>query len=274
MPGPKPLDPTAGPAALLGSELRKHRSERGWTQAQLAEAIRFSASLVGLIERAAQNPTRDFVERCEQALGLQGDLLRLWAAISKENAPKWFRPWLDVEQGAHRLRTWEPLIVPGLLQTEQYARVMLSNEPGVSQEQVEESVTARLDRQKIFLRNPPPMFLAVLDEGILHRPIGDREAMYGQLQHLINMAASPCVTIQVVPYRSQSTPGLLGGFVIAQTDNVPDTVYLESAGHGQLRDDPATIAGVSVRYDSIRAGALPQRESIELIRETMEKQWS
>ncbi|SDH09150.1 Helix-turn-helix domain-containing protein [Sinosporangium album] len=265
------LDPASSPLALFGAELRRIRSAQNLTLEQLAERIMFSPSLVGAIERATRRPGRDFVERCEEELGLSGELIRLWPLISKESSPKWFRSWTRIEQEARTLRTWEPLLVPGLLQTPGYARAVLSGEPGVSMERVEEMLEARLQRQILFQRQTPPMFQALIDESVLHRPIGGAEVMRQQLEHLLKQMAHPRITIQVVPLAVGSTTGLLGGFVIAQLGGAHDAVYLETANNGQVTDRMDDVDAVSLRYDAIRAWAHPLHVSENVIREMLVK---
>ncbi|MFG1682268.1 helix-turn-helix domain-containing protein [Nonomuraea sp. NPDC049269] len=270
----KDLDPDAGPLARFGCELRKLRIDKGLTLEQLADRVGFSPSLVGSVERAARNPSKDFTERCEEALGLSGELLARWPSISRERSPKWFRPWLEIEQSATVLRTWQPLIVPGLLQTTDYARAIFNGKPGTTKEQAEEALTARMERQAIFARSNPPMFWAVLDEGILYRPIGGEAVTRHQFEHLIALAESTRITIQVLSYSALSTTGLLGGFVLAQANGMPDAAYLESAGQGQVRDAPDEVADLSVRYEAIRAEALPQHVSLKLIKERLMAAWN
>ncbi|MFD2357087.1 Scr1 family TA system antitoxin-like transcriptional regulator [Nonomuraea ferruginea] len=156
-----PLSLTPRPAHWLSSAPSYANFEKnaGLSQEQLAEIIRFSPSLVGFIERAQRTPSKDLVQRCDEAVGAKGELLRLWPLISREASPRWFREWLDIEQEAQSLRTWQPLLIPGLLQTEDYARAMLRGEPGVTEEQVEKSVQARLERQIIWSRLNPPNVL-------------------------------------------------------------------------------------------------------------------
>ncbi|WP_424531857.1 helix-turn-helix domain-containing protein [Sphaerisporangium viridialbum] len=271
MPAPRELDPSASPQALFGYELRRHRTAAGWTMEQLAQKICFSLALVGMVETARRTPSRDFAERCDEALKLDGALLRLWPFINRASTPAWFRPWLDVEREAGTLHTWQPLIVPGLLQTEEYARAILLGEPRVSPEQVEDHVAARIERQRVFERPEPPMFWAVLDEGVLRRPVGSAQVMTDQLTRLLEAGTLPYITIQVLPLSAYSTTGLEGGFIIAQTRGVPDTVYLESAGHGQVVDRAEAVEDLTTRYEVIRAEALPQRASLDLIRETIER---
>jgi hypothetical protein len=163
-------------------------------------------------------------------------------------------------------------MIPGLFQTEDYARAILSGEPGVEPEQIEEQVTARMERQSILKRTKPPMLWVVLDEGILHRPIGGSAMMLAQLNHLIDLTQAPRITIQVLPLNAYSTPGLLGGFAIARTQGIPDTAYIESAGIlGRVTERPEDVSALTFRYEGIRAEALSQRESMKMIKEATQR---
>ncbi|MEO3857589.1 helix-turn-helix transcriptional regulator [Acrocarpospora sp. B8E8] len=274
MPAPQELDPAASPRALVGSEVRRYRKAAGWSQEMLAERINFSKAMVSLVETAERAPTHDFLARCEKALGLNQELVRLWPLVVMNAGPQWFLEWLELEPLARTIRTWQPLNVPGLLQTEEYARAVLSGEPGLRTERVEELVLARMNRQRIFDQPVPPVLWVVIDETLLWHPLGGKEVMRSQLEHLIEMADHPFITIQVVPLDSGSTAGLPGAFAIADVPARPATIYLESPARGYITDHEQEVAAISNRYEAISADALPGRASIELIRETMVNKWS
>ncbi|WP_442811719.1 DUF5753 domain-containing protein [Streptosporangium sp. NBC_01755] len=139
-------------------------------------------------------------------------------------------------------------------------------------EQVEKAVAARMERQRILSQSVPPMLWVILDEGVFHRPIGGKEVMRHQLQHLLEMVDRPRIGIQIVPLALGSATGTSGGFVIAQLPESPDMVYVESVTHGHVTNRPEDVGAVCARYDTIRAEASPQYVSIELIREA-EKLW-
>jgi transcriptional regulator with XRE-family HTH domain len=265
--------PSEKPLVLLGVEMRKHRKRTGLSQDKLAEVVQFSQSLIGFVERGQRSPSRNFMQRYDDALESGGELVRLWEQLTRAASPRWFRGWLDVEQEAHTLHTWQPLVVPGLLQTEEYARVVISGEPGITDEQVEKAVAARMERQEIFNRATPPLFRAVLDEGVLHRPIGGGEVMRRQLERLAEAIESPRIGVQVIPTALGVTTGVLGAFVIAQLPGSPDTVYIESAVNGHVSNRPEDVGAIHSRYDTLRAEAQPQHMSIALIREA-EKLWT
>jgi transcriptional regulator with XRE-family HTH domain len=117
MPKESDLYPSESPTALFGFELRRHRKERGWSQLRLARAVPYSVGTISMIETAKRSPSEQFARHCDEALEAEGALTRLWPMVSRVTAPPWFRPWLDVEAAAEAIRTWEPSLVPGLLQT-------------------------------------------------------------------------------------------------------------------------------------------------------------
>ncbi|MFD0887242.1 helix-turn-helix domain-containing protein [Streptosporangium algeriense] len=266
-------DPSAKPLVILGAEMRQRRVRFGLTQDQVAEITQFSQSLVGFVERGERRPSRNFMERYDNAIRADGELVLLWERLTHATSPRWFRTWLDVEQQAQSLHTWQPLVMPGLLQTEEYARLVIRGEPGITEEQVDKAVAARMKRQEIFARATPPLFRAILDEGVLYRPIGGKKVMRRQLARLVEAVESPRIGLQVVPMALGVTTGILGGFVIARLPGRADTVYIQSAAHGQVSDRPEDVELVHSRYDALRAEAQPQPVSIALIREA-EKLWT
>ncbi|MEV8632431.1 helix-turn-helix transcriptional regulator [Streptosporangium sp. NPDC051023] len=273
MPAPRELDPAAGRKQEFGAELRRLRLEQGMTQAELGRRIGYSTSLIGSVEIGKRTPVEQLITRCEQILG--PGLWELWAEISKyrNQAPAWFRPWLAEEEEARALRTWEPLVVPGLLQTEAYARALLRCEPGFDQQQVETLVAARLARQKILSRTQPPMYLVLLDEGALDRPIGGAEVMREQLAHLIEVAEAPHITLQITPLGA--SPGLGGAIAIAQSaDGQRHTVYLQTAAEPVVTGNSALVTTVSMKLDAVRAESLPRTASVEFIRKRMVEKWT
>ncbi|GAA3088316.1 helix-turn-helix domain-containing protein [Streptosporangium carneum] len=273
MPALRELDPKAGRKQEFGVELRRLRLAEGLTQAELGRRIGYSTSLVGSVEIGKRAPVEQFITRCEEIFG--PGLWELWVEISKHRnqSPTWFRPWLSEEEGAGALRTWEPLVVPGLLQTEAYARALLRCEPGFDQDRVESLVAARLARQKILGRTGPPMYLVLLDEGALNRPIGGAEVMREQLAHLIEIADAPHITLQITPLGA--TSGLSGAITLAQSaDGQRHTVHLETAAEPLVTTNSALVATATMKFDAIRAESLPHSASVEFIRKRMVEKWT
>ncbi|MEZ0076479.1 DNA-binding XRE family transcriptional regulator [Planotetraspora sp. GP83] len=253
------------PQAIWGRELRHYRQEAKLTQAQLAQKVHFSESLISGIETGQLPASPEFAQSCDDALTTGGALHRLLDWRKGQVFPSWFGKWRDKEQVATTLRTYEPLVIPGLLQTKAYARVLLRGN--------EAAVTARLDRQLILTREDPqpPTFRCVIDEAVLYRPMGGPEVMRGQLHHLISMAGSR-LSVQIVPQGMHS--GLLGGFVIATLDGGSDVLYAETAVRGITTSDAEDVTAAIERFESIRTEALPLNMSLDLIKRTAEERWT
>ena len=163
------------------------------------------------------------------------------------------------------MRIWQLGVLSGLLQTEDYARVILAVNPGVTDDQVTARLATRLERQAILTRDEPPTMWFLMDEAALRRRVGSPQVMAAQLAHLTGVARLPNVTIQVVPDIEHA--GLLGGFAI--TDRA---AYAETAVGGQVFEDPEIIAGLLTRFDTLRNEALRKSESLGLI-ERMCEEW-
>ncbi|MET8001694.1 helix-turn-helix domain-containing protein [Nonomuraea glycinis] len=267
--------PNADPLVEFGRELRTLRIEKGLTLEKLADRIGFSESLVGSVERATRTPSDDFTKRCEEALGLKPrHLAKLLPAGRRLPIFRTLAPWMDIERQARELWTWEPLVVPGLLQTEGYARAILSAKPGSKEDRVDEAVQARMARQAIFRRDEPPGLWAVLDEGILYRPVGSESVTRDQLTHLIEMSQSRWITIQILPFSALSTLGLLGGFVIAITRDMPDAAFVDSPVIGRVWDQQPEVEVLKYKYQVVRSEALPQSLSLEKIKKRLEQKWT
>ena len=261
---PKEVDPHFNMAAYFGSELRQYREAIGWTQEQLGAEIGYSTQLVGHIENANRSPSRDFAERCDRALGLSGVLARMWPLIG--TFPKWFRGYVELEAAATAIYRFEVQTVPGLLQTEEYARALFQ---AYRADDVEAQVAARLERQAVLARKSPPILWIVLDEAVLHRPIGGVEVMRAQLKRLVDQA-SRRIVLQVLPFSVGEHPCTDGAMTILAFGEGPRVIYLEVPGSGQIINDPYEVEQGQLRYDLVRTAALSPEASVDLIRTTME----
>src|ERR1035438_3678435 len=261
------LDPSSSVVAFFGAELRRLRSVAGMSQEDLGQQVAYSGSLVGMVETARRAPTRDFAERCDDALGTGGALARLWPLVSQEALPRWFRPFAEVERGATSIRSWEPLVVPGLLQTEDYARALITAwQPGDGREAVQQQVTARMERQQLLERDDPPLMWTIISEAALLNPVGGRKVLTDQLRRILDVAADhPKIIVQVVPLSAGAHPGLEGPLVLVTRRGEPDAAYLEVQGRGQLVERGEEVARYGLLYDLLRAVALPPGTSREMI---------
>jgi hypothetical protein len=163
--------------------------------------------------------------------------------------------------------------VPGLLQTPEYARVLFKAwQTTGDDDEVENLVTARIDRHRIFSQPKPPSLWAVLDEGVLRRRIGGPKVMHDQLVHLAELAERPMIKVHVIPAEVGAHIGLLGAFAIAGfAGDAPGIVYFESPDEGQTTMDPATVARIILTFDTLRSEALPRGASRDLIMKEAEE---
>jgi transcriptional regulator with XRE-family HTH domain len=255
----------------FAEELRLARAISGMSQTTLAEVLSYSGALVAKVETCERRPSLDFARRCDAVFGAEGRFERIQRRISRETVVPWFRDWTGVEQEATALRWFEPLYVPGLLQTEGYARAILAGAGLFGADEIEQQVLARLDRQAVLTRDRPPLLTAVVDEYVLRRRIGGPDVMHEQLRHLVKLGSSlPRVRIQVVPLSAAAYPGLDGPFVIATSQIGEDIVYLEGQRHGQVIDRAEYVRQLVEVWESIRGEALSQQQSLEVIAEVAE----
>lgn len=259
---------------LFADELRRARARAGVTQEGLGQLVNFSASLIAKIELSQRRPTRDFARRCDEALDTDGLLGRIRDVIGASPVLPWFEQWATNERVATALRTFQLSVVPGLLQTEEYARALLRGGGLLTAEQVEEQVTARLDRQEILTRDDRLHYTAVIDERVLRQPVGGAEVMRDQLRHLVKVCEThPRMRIQVVASSVGPYLGLNGPFVIATVPEEGDVAFLDDQLGGRFVDRAEDVAVLLRIWESTRGDALSYQQSIELIREVAE-QWS
>jgi transcriptional regulator with XRE-family HTH domain len=170
----------------FAAQLKAWRKKHGWSQADLAAKLAYSDSLVSGIETLAKTPTLDFAKRCDEVFDAPETFVLLHSLLSREAWPSYFAPVIDFENQAVRIHEWEPRVVPGLLQTEDYARsVINAGTPRITQVELDRKVNGRLDRQRILGRDKPPMYWTVLGEGALRQVIGTPAIMAAQLDRLI-----------------------------------------------------------------------------------------
>jgi transcriptional regulator with XRE-family HTH domain len=267
-------DPETNPAAFLGGELRRARVAAGFSsQDALAAKLGFDRTVVAKAETGERPPTVDVLAAWCQACHLDDELFGRLAVLARRAdgpVPSWFEDWLQAEGRAHTLRFWQPLIVPGLLQTADYARALFLA-GGADDGKADELVAVRLERQSVFDRANPPHVVTILDESVLHRLIGSPAIMTDQLGHLGAMAERPNVQVQVVPSARGANAGLSGGFSLASCDDAPDVLAM-LAVEDVTEERRSLVRHAALVFDLVRGDALPREESRALILEAAE-QW-
>jgi len=258
---------TSNPVRYFGQQVRRARNEAGWTLAEFGQRIGYDRGAISRVENGKRPATELFAQMCDRAFPERGGWFSDFYAESRTwiATPPWFRSWVEHEQRAATLRIWQLGVLSGLLQTEDYARSILAVNPGVTDNQVNDRLAARLGRQAILTREDPPAVWFLVDEAALRRRVGSPEIMAAQLTHLTGIARLPNVTIQVVPNIAHA--GLLGGFAIAE-----HAAYVETAVAGQVFEDAEIIAGLLTRFDTLRNEAFRGSESLALI-ERMCEEW-
>jgi hypothetical protein len=209
----------------------------------------------------------------DEAFGLDGIFEHEASRFGKAGYSAAFGAFTDVMQDADDLYWFEHSLVPGLFQTERYARAITEIEPDATEDVVNERVSARLAGQAVLDRSSRrPRVWAVLDEAVLRRRLGDADVMNEQLKHLGDLSRLKHVGIQVLP-GIEGHPGLLGAFVIAERRGHPSIVYLEDAADARVTDDPATVEHVTLRFRSLQLRALPADSSRDTIARVAEELW-
>lgn len=259
----------ASPIVLyFATQLRRLRGKKGLTQEQLGKRIGCTAGMVGMVETTKRVPSEKFVLSSDRVLGAGGVLADLWPAITRESYHDWFRPFVELEAEAVSIREFEVQVVPGLSQTEEYARAVLSAAwPPPAPEDVERQLAARLERQKILDRAipTPPLLWVVLEESVLCRPVGGRDIMVEQLKHLIETAKRPHVRLQILPFSKGAHAAMDGAFTLLEMGNRDRMLYTERPGSGQVTSDADEVTKCDQRMSALIGLALPPEESVDLL---------
>jgi transcriptional regulator with XRE-family HTH domain len=260
--------------SLFVDEMKAWRAHQKWSQADLASHAGYSESAIAMVETFQRPPTPTLAKALDKAFGIPGTFARMERRLRNLPFPAAFRAFAPYEAEASALRAFEHSLVPGLLQTPEYARAVLETKPNASDEMIDGYVSARLARQSVLTREDPPVPLvyALIDEGALHRPVAEPHVMHDQLSHLVDVSRKPNVTIQVVPYDARGHSGLLGAFVIADRPGATSIVFIEDVTGGRVSEDAATVADVALRFDALRSEALPKSASRTFM-ESVAERW-
>ncbi|MEU7755672.1 helix-turn-helix transcriptional regulator [Micromonospora sp. NPDC049171] len=255
----------------MNDALRVALSDTGHTAESLAETVGVDPKTVGrwLAEGRIPHPRH----RLAAAEALQKDVSDIWPDTSRRRDPIWFRSWQEIEREAVSLRWFESTVLPGLLQTEAYARAVLTGAGLIPRGEIERHLTVRLGRQGVLKRDDPPQFTAVIDEAVIRRPVGGRSTMREQLLAVAAACAEPHIRVHVVPSAVGAYAGLNGPFVIAHSHDHRVAGYLDNQLQGQVVSDPDEIATIMAAWEDVRGEALSHRQSVDLITEVAES-WS
>lgn len=275
MPRERELDASQSPLAFFGAEVRRARTAAGMSLADLGQLVPCDKSTVSRVESGLLVPDEAFARACDEAFPAAGGWFsRFYQAHAKWDIamPPAFRSFVADEARATALYVFEHSLIPGLLATEDYSRAVLSRHIGVSAEQVQARVAARMARQGILEREDPPLLWAVIDDAALGRCVGSPAITRDALAHLADMARRPNVTIQVFADAGAHV-GLQGAFTVAEVMGSACSVNIEDISDGRVCDDAPTVGVVSVRFRWLQSEALPAAASQAFI-ERMAEQWT
>lgn len=252
---------TNGVAGHFGRELRRTRTARGWSIAEVARRTGLNPAHLSRIELGRRPPTEKIAAALDQIFPEKQAWFSNWHGESQSwpEIPATFRSWPDYEDRATTLRVWTPGIVDGLAQTEDYARALMATEPGIDVRTRDSRVRGRMERQRHFWeRQPTVMTTLVVDVLSLLRQVGSTEVMTAQLRRLLEIATMPTVTLQVMP--AIEHPVNNSGMMIADS-----AAWCEHAAAGYVFTDPGTVRRLALRFDTLRAESYRASESMALI---------
>ncbi|AKH84098.1 DNA-binding protein [Streptomyces sp. CNQ-509] len=268
---PRELTPDRSARHLFGFEMRRCREHAGMSLEGLAEVVKYSRSHLARIEVAAYMPPPDLAAALDAAFGTDGIFQRLYALARHEVHPDKYRRRMELEAQARAIGEYAGVLVPGIVQTEDYARaVFRAQKPRATGDQIEEMVTARMGRQALLASDRPPEFSAVLDEAVLRRPVGGPGVMGEQLDRLHKLTHTETTVVQVLPFVHGEHALLGGSLALFTLERGTFVAYEESIGTGQLLEDPELVDARRRAYDLLRAYALSPKDSAELIQSIKE----
>ncbi|WDZ90211.1 helix-turn-helix transcriptional regulator [Nocardiopsis sp. HUAS JQ3] len=272
---------------LLGTQLRRLRQEKGISRHDAGYAIRASHAKISRMELGQVSFKRRDVDDLLKLYGVDRADQReaLLGLVSSANAqgwwhkygdvlPNWFGVYVGLEEAASVIRTFEVQFVPGLLQSEDYARsVIRLSRTATSDEDVDSRVQMRMRRQRRFVEPDAPRLWAVIDEAVLHRPYGDTRVMRGQIEHLVEMARRPNITLQIATFAMGGHPAAGGPFSILRfpTPQLPDVVYLEQLSSALYFDKYDDTHRYAQTMDHLATQAPPPSATEEILRGFLER---
>jgi transcriptional regulator with XRE-family HTH domain len=278
MPRRNSRDVRKNPKARLGEKLARARENAGFpTQAAFAEHLSIDRTVVGKAESGERPPSDLVLEAWIQVCQIENvelitTLVELARAMDDSDPiPSWFADYVaDVEAAAHTIRTWQPVIMPGLLQTPDYARALFTA-MGEDSAKVEAQVTARVQRQSVLDRDEPVSLWVVLDDAVLRRCVASPAVMHEQLMFLAERAKLPHVGIQMVPAAAGANAGCVGAITVASVDGRPDVTVIGGV-EDTVSETPRVVRKALGIFDRVRSEALPRGASLNVIMEAAE-QW-
>ncbi|MFJ9828998.1 helix-turn-helix domain-containing protein [Streptomyces sp. NPDC101160] len=267
----KNREPSMSPRAIIGAELRHARESRALSQESLGERVFVSGSYVGQMEAGTRRIRPEMAVQLDEVLGTNGFFERNCKAANKSKYPDHFAEAAEAEAEATGIKEFAPLLVPGLLQTPAYAReVFRAYQPTAAEDEIDDLVSARLERGRLLDDPTKPLLWVVLGEAVLRQEVGGPAVMAEALGHVAGLARRHRVIVQLLPFRAGAYGPMTGSMKLMSFEDAPPLVYLQGLGTGRLEDDPATVARHTLTYDLLGATASSPRDSLALIESVAE----
>lgn len=260
----------AGVITAFGRQLKLLRVRAGLERPEFGKRLGYSAETIASLEQGRRIPQPQFIEKADEVLGAGGLLVALKEEVARAQYPAYFRDMARLESTAVSLCLYAAHAVPGLLQTEDYARAVFQMQrPLLDDEVIEQRLAARMLRQDIFTRRPAPLLSFVIEEVLLCKPIGGRASLRGQLEQILLVGQNRNVEIQVMPTERTDHAGLGGPFTLIDNADGRRLAYTEVQDDSRLYTDSGKIRELEARYGILRSQALTPCESMALIEQLL-----
>ncbi|WP_328732566.1 helix-turn-helix transcriptional regulator [Streptomyces caniferus] len=257
------------PLQRFGRDIRQVRLARKLTQKHLGKATGYSEAYVCKVESGTllPRPSEKFAKGCDLTFGTGELFTGLLRGIDEGDHPSWFVPYLNLERKASRILDYSTDLVMGILQTEGYAQAIFRSYFSQGEANViEGKVEARLRRREVFALDSPPVLWTILHEACLRTVVGGAEVMAGQLEFLLESAASPHVKLQIMPFSAGAPAASTRPFTVLRFTDSPTVLYTETRVGGRMHDSAQTVDAALDDYDLLRAHALSPDQSVALIK--------
>ncbi|MFF6977299.1 Scr1 family TA system antitoxin-like transcriptional regulator [Streptomyces sp. NPDC008343] len=251
----------------FGAVVQALREHAGLSREEFGDLVGLSKHTVASVELGRRMPDPTFADRSEPVLGNTGALVRAAQHLARQpGLAAWFRRWAQLEATAITLYTYECRLIPGLLQTEAYARTLFTNQlPPMDDEQIEAQWAARAERQRLLRERPNTAFAFILEEHLLRRRTGGLEVTRKLIDHVMAIAALRNVEIQVMPTEQETHAGLDGPMRLLETPENKWFAYCEGQESGQFIADSKVVSMLQMRYARMRSQALTLKDSLSLL---------
>ncbi|OKK23075.1 DNA-binding protein [Streptomyces sp. CB00455] len=264
-PGPEP-NSGVGVLRAFGRQLKRFRVRAGLERTEFGERLGYSVSTIAAYEQGRRVPPPEVIDQADELLDAGGVLKEMKEEVERAQFPAFFRDAARLEAEAVELHVYATQAVPGLLQTEEYARAVFGmRRPLLDEETILNRVAARLARQEIIARLPMPTISFVVEEAVLRRPLGGDAVMRGQLEQILLMGQRRNVEVQVMPLERSDHAALGGPFTLIETMEGRRIAYVEVHKDGRLYTERRNVRELEEQYGLLRAQALTPRESLTLV---------